>query len=267
MIIAELYGKIPSSLEDKEDILTSNVFSFFKYSNRSLLKDYLNQIEIKITESDAFNSEFLFWQRYDDGTEPDLIIICGEYYLLFEAKLYSDFSIETSIIRSQIDREIEMGKLAAKNENKKFIYIAITAEYYKNRTKYSQYENKDFLFVWTNWQTITTFIETTLTKYPTFQHREFASDLHSLLIKKRLRSYNGIINLRVQKTINSFDSIFYNIKTSRFKGEFYGFIKNLEKFEKIGQFHKNFQKLHFKEFKKITFYIPEKIFYNENKTK
>ena len=41
MIIAELNGKIPSNLDGKEDILTSNVFSFFKYCDRQLLKDYL----------------------------------------------------------------------------------------------------------------------------------------------------------------------------------------------------------------------------------
>ena len=146
MIIAELYGKIPSKLEDKEDILTSNVFSFFKYSDRNFLKEYLCQIGIEVSENDALEAEFLFWQRYDDGTEPDLIVICGKYYLLFEAKFKSDFSPKTSTIESQIDREIKMGKLAAKNENKEFVYVAITAEYYKDKKKYSKYENKSLAY-------------------------------------------------------------------------------------------------------------------------
>ena len=35
MYLAEIHGKLSAKLERKEDILTSNVFSFFKYSNRS----------------------------------------------------------------------------------------------------------------------------------------------------------------------------------------------------------------------------------------
>ncbi len=35
MYLAELHGKLLSKLEKREDILTSNVFSFFKYSNRN----------------------------------------------------------------------------------------------------------------------------------------------------------------------------------------------------------------------------------------
>src|ERR1035437_2711851 len=131
MIIAELYGKIPSKLEDKEDILTSNVFSFLKYSNRQLLKDYLSLLGLDVTLVEAKNAEFNFWTKYDDKTEPDLVIICGKYYILFEAKLYSDFAPETSKYDAQIIREIKMGKLAAESEDKNFVYIAITAEYYK----------------------------------------------------------------------------------------------------------------------------------------
>jgi hypothetical protein len=40
MYIAELKGKLSLTDERKEDILTSNVFSFFKYSTRKVfLKD------------------------------------------------------------------------------------------------------------------------------------------------------------------------------------------------------------------------------------
>ncbi len=41
MYLAELHGKLSSNVERKEDILTSNVFSFFKYSNR---KVYLKEL-------------------------------------------------------------------------------------------------------------------------------------------------------------------------------------------------------------------------------
>ena len=149
MIIAELNGKISSKLDDKEDILTSNVFSFFKYSDRQLLKEYLCTIGLDISLTNARNAEFTFWRSYDDRTEPDLIIICGKYYLLFEAKIYSDFSPKNLSKDSQIEREIKMGKMEADDLKKEFVYIAITAEYYKNRVKYSKYENRDFLCIWT----------------------------------------------------------------------------------------------------------------------
>jgi len=264
MIIAELYGKIPSKLEDKEDILTSNVFSFFKYSDRNFLKEYLCQIGIEVSENDALEAEFLFWQRYDDGTEPDLIVICGKYYLLFEAKFKSDFSPKTSKIESQIDREIKMGKLAAKNENKEFVYVAITAEYYKDKKKYSKYENKDFEFIWTNWQTITNFLETTLASQSLFQYREYANDLFSLLVQKKLRSYVGIINLRVDGKIDFHNFVFYNRSTSKFKGEFSGFIENLGQFAQIGNYKKSFHNSYFKNLQTFKIHTYENIFYNGN---
>ena len=65
MIIAELKGKIPSNLDHKEDILTSNVFSFFKYSDRRLFKEYLYQLGLEISLNDAENAEFKFWSSYE----------------------------------------------------------------------------------------------------------------------------------------------------------------------------------------------------------
>jgi len=36
MYLAEICGKLSSKVEGIEDILTSNVFSFFKYSKRTI---------------------------------------------------------------------------------------------------------------------------------------------------------------------------------------------------------------------------------------
>lgn len=36
MYMAELRGKLSEKAEKQEDILTSNVFSFFKYANRQI---------------------------------------------------------------------------------------------------------------------------------------------------------------------------------------------------------------------------------------
>jgi len=86
MYLAELRGKLSSRVERMEDVLTSNVFSFFKYSSRTIfLKRYLNDLGFKVSDQDAEKAEFRFWPVFEDGTEPDLIIIVGDYYLLIEA--------------------------------------------------------------------------------------------------------------------------------------------------------------------------------------
>jgi len=262
MIVAELNGKIPSKLNDKEDILTSNVFSFFKYSDRQLFKDYLSELEIKVTLNESENAEFIFWPSYEDGTEPDLIVVCGKYYLLFEAKLYSDFSPKTSTTYSQIEREIKMGKMSAKNLNKEFVYIALTAEYYKNRNKYQKYEKRDFLFIWTNWQFISSFIDRKLESDNLQRDKEFANDLFSLLVKKRLRSFEGIKNLKINNEIKLSDNIFYNVNTSKFKGEFSGFMENLQGFEKINTYQKIYQKSFFLSLNNFEIFNNQKVFYN-----
>lgn len=44
MIAAELRGKLSPSVERMEDVLTSNVFSFLKYTNRSIcFRTYLKE--------------------------------------------------------------------------------------------------------------------------------------------------------------------------------------------------------------------------------
>jgi hypothetical protein len=264
MIIAELKGKIPSKLNDKEDILTSKVFSFFKYSNRKNLKDYLEKLGLIVSIEDCKNAAFDFWMSYEDGTEPDLIIICGNYYLLFEAKLYSNFSPKTKTVDSQIDREIRMGQLTAKNLDKEFVYIALTAEYYQNKLKYSKYENSNFPFIWSNWQTIASFINDKLEKESLKQDKEFASDLFSLLVKKRLRSFTGLVNIHSNIHKRFFKTIFYNVKTSKFKGEFSGFIDNLNEFKKIEPYKKFLSKQYFSSLRKIDFKTYSIIFYHDN---
>ena len=93
MYLAELHGKLSSRVERMEDILTSNVFSFFKYSSRDIfLKNYLNKLGFNISDQEAEEAEFRFWPIFEDGTEPDLVIIIGNYYLLIEAKYFSGFS-------------------------------------------------------------------------------------------------------------------------------------------------------------------------------
>ena len=79
MYIAELRGKLSRDQENKEDLLTSNVFSFLKYAPREVfLFEYINYLGISITKEDARSAKFLFWTTYSDLTEPDVVIIIGD---------------------------------------------------------------------------------------------------------------------------------------------------------------------------------------------
>lgn len=61
MYLAELYGKFSPREERMEDILTSNVFSFFKYSSRNIfLKSYLDSLGVDVSAKKARDAEFLF---------------------------------------------------------------------------------------------------------------------------------------------------------------------------------------------------------------
>ena len=53
MYLAELRGKLSSSQERSEDILTSNVFCFFKYAERSVyLKRFLSLVGVGLTDEE-----------------------------------------------------------------------------------------------------------------------------------------------------------------------------------------------------------------------
>ena len=51
----------------------------------------------------------MFWPILSKNTEPDLVIIVGDWYLLIEAKFNSDFGEETLTRASQLDRELDEG--------------------------------------------------------------------------------------------------------------------------------------------------------------
>lgn len=80
MYLAEIKGKLSSKLKHAEDLLTSNVFSFFKCANRKIhLNELLNMLEVRCTQQELEEAEFHFWPRYQDGIEPDLVLIT-QYY-------------------------------------------------------------------------------------------------------------------------------------------------------------------------------------------
>ncbi len=234
MYQAELHGKLPSETEAKEDILTSNVFSFFKYARRDVfLRRWLHsRLNIEISDSEAATTEFNFWPRYVDNTQPDVVIIAGNYYLLVEAKYLSGFSGETKNLKSQLLREVENGMLEAKSYDKEFILVAITADHYFKRDFFRDVpqELKNRL-KWTNWQSVAAFLEETLSTNVEFAlwEREFATDLAMLLDRKRLRDYRGATSLRTPLFLpRRVERIFFEAANAQYRGEFLGFVNSLQ---------------------------------------
>ena len=232
MYQAELRGKLSSRIERMEDILTSNVFSFFKYATREIfLKGYLAELGFVVSDQEASEAEFIFWPRFEENTEPDLVIIVGDYYLLIEAKYFSEFGGETEKSEAQLIREINGGKLDAKNYNKTFKLIAITADHYYKENRFDVIPSEFRAhFKWTNWQSVAAFLKNILQTRAGIRQQEhhFALDLYSLLDKKNLRGFQGLDIL--QDTIphlKPYESLFFEAKTAKFRGAFIGFRESL----------------------------------------
>jgi hypothetical protein len=244
MYLAELHGKLSSRAERLEDILTSNVFSFFKYSNREIfLKAYLEKLGLNVTSREAIDAEFIFWPRFEENTEPDLVIMVGNYYLLVEAKLFSTFGEETRNRKAQLLREIEGGSLEAKNYGKVFKLIAITSDHYYKEDKFRAIP-REFCpsFKWINWQAVTSFLKDILEgdRNITARERDFAFDLYRLLDKKNLRDFMGFDSFYdLGSHLKGYGLVFFEAKTASYRGDFIGFTQslsfdsNLHAFKKI----------------------------------
>lgn len=238
MYLAELHGKLSSGIERMEDVLTSNVFSFFKYSTREIfLWGYLNELGFNISNQEANEAEFIFWPRFEENTEPDLVLIVGDYYLLIEAKYFSGFADETKKTKAQLLCEIEGGKLEAKNYGKDLKLIAITADHYYKENKFKIIPS-DFIpyFKWTNWQSVSSFLYNILesTRDIKKQERDFALDLYNLLDKKNLRDFQGLNSLyNISAFLKSYDFVFFEARTAKFRGDFIGFMHSLSFDKKI----------------------------------
>lgn len=232
MYLAEIHGKLSDENVNREDILTSNVFSFFKYANREIfLLPFLQMLDLEVSSYDAHQAEFIFWPYYSDGTQPDLVILVGRYYLLFEAKLHSSFSPETASKKHQLVREIEGGAMEAESIGKEFRIIAVTADYSRpNSLAEVPLEYRDQL-IWINWQ------RTALLIYDILEHtteipsemRLFATDLYNLLVKKNLRNFEGTSVLSKTRALRDHgDTIFFEAKTATYRGDFIGFLSAFE---------------------------------------
>ncbi len=232
MYLAEIRGKLSSLIEKKEDVLTSNVFSFFKYADRAVfLKGYLHELGVDISKHEAKQAIFEFWPQYQDGTEPDVVIQTNNYYLLLEAKYFSDFGKETPKTKAQLTREVENGKREANNQGKLFKLIAITADSYERPERLDSLPKGLIPFCkWTNWQTVAKYLKQVLENQQgmRLEDKIFASDLYELLDKKNLRSFIGLSeSLFINKALKAQSRIFFDAKMAKFRGDFIGFDESL----------------------------------------
>jgi hypothetical protein len=227
MYLAEIRGKLSSDIENKEDVLTSNVFSFFKYAPRKIfLSEFLKLIDIEVSKNELLEAEFIFWPSYEDGTEPDLVIIVGQFYLLIEAKYFSGFGQENDLVSHQLEREFNNGYQQARLLGKKFVITTITTDLFN---KPRLFENIDQSIknelCWINWHRITKIIEDVLlsTKLAK-ENYDFAKDLFQLLQKKGFRNFIGIERLTCNQKINqNSNRIFFDISTVKLLDVFKGF--------------------------------------------
>ena len=240
MYLAEIHGKLSRDNENKEDILTSNVFSFFKYAPRQIfLRNLLKELGIDVSDKEAKEAEFNFWPKFKDKTEPDLVLLVGDYYLLIEAKYLSGFGEKTAKRESQLLREIEGGSFEARNLGLKFKVIAMTADYVEKEATFNEIPQKfrdDF--IWRNWQKvnslITGIVETGTVMDP--ETKLLAMDLVSLLSGKGLRSFQRLGILEGTKKVRCFDAVFFMAKTALRRGSFIGYTEALSSKARINRY-------------------------------
>ncbi|TAL75081.1 MAG: hypothetical protein EPN88_03385 [Bacteroidetes bacterium] len=228
MFKAQIHSKLPTQIAELEDVLTSDVFSFFYYSNRQLfLYDFLIRIGLAVSKHDSSLAEFQFWPRFEEQTEPDLIIIVGNYYLLIEAKYNSDFSKGSDKTKPQLIRETEAGIVEAKNLGKQFVLLAITKDPYKKKEKFITVQNDKKLTVnWFSWQKVSEMLIELLQFEESIDNRDrlLAEDLLTSLDKRNLRKYQSLQKvLKNKKSIKPINQIFLKAETIEFRGDFIGF--------------------------------------------
>lgn len=263
MYIAEIKGKLPSNIRKSEDVLTSNVFSFFKYSERTIyLKSLMDKLNINVSDKDLSEAEFIFWPTYTDGTEPDVILVIGNYYILFEAKYFSDFGKETASTKKQLIREIKGGLIEAKNKNRNFILVAITADYCFRTEKFKDISRFKKYYKWINWQSVTEILLRLTDNVNDLPNKLFALDLLRLLEFKRLRQFRSLKDIVFKKVMHIKDNIFLNPESTMHRGKFIGFQKILEDNPIINKINKNifYTKKYFDSLPEITNGVSECIF-------
>jgi len=218
MFAAELHGKLPSRVRETEDLLTSHVFGLLKYADRRLfLRRFLDEIGCTVSPAQAEDAGIRFWQSFPDGTEPDVIIEAGPWYIVVEAKLRSGFGVDPSDAdRHQLRREIVQGREAARKRGARFRLLTITAEAWCDPRRYraAGLKSEDD-WVWTNWQAVSAILQ----DVPADERGLLAEDLLTILRNRGLTPYYGFKRLGMAPTAPE-GRLFLNVRTTRHPGMF-----------------------------------------------
>ena len=207
-------------------MLTSYVFGFLKYASRKMyLRRFLEEFEIQASKVDLENAEFRFWPALTDGTEPDVVIVVGDHYLLFEAKLFASFDLGNSCRQPQVVREIEGGLEEAAREGKQFHFVAVTADSCFPREALGCYPRQASVMRWVNWQSIARLILTQIEAHErvALPDGDYARDLLAILDFRNLRGYRGFDAIDMPATVRPPEPLFLAAQTFAYRGEFLGF--------------------------------------------
>ena len=216
VLAAEIAGKIPSGVKRLEDVLTSHVFGFLRYSGRALyLRSFLKEaLDIGVSAKEAELAKFQFWPTYPDGSEPDVVIVVGRHYLLFEAKLHSPLD------QRQLRNELQQGRAAAERERKDFSLIAVTAHSCEPREELRSVGP----LRWTNWQQVASMIVRLIEHHgDELPDRDLAEDLLDVLDGRRLRGFRGFDEIPVPSVQPRRGRLFLQAETMDYRGDFIGF--------------------------------------------
>ncbi|MED4402092.1 hypothetical protein [Metabacillus fastidiosus] len=225
MIAAELNGKIPSTLQNSEDLLTSSVIGLFQYLSshsyfQSVLESSVNLNGHQLTfDSPVKECCFVFWPKLENS-EPDVLLRLktesdSEILICIEAKYWShksshedesiDLQDRTNSQRDQLAREIEdihkVNCLRYLNINRSklnsIVLIYLTNHTYLPREEILEsilhvngvHFEKGQLY-WLTWREIHNSISK-IKNFLTLQDLKLLNDLKKLLEKKGLQSFNG----------------------------------------------------------------------------
>jgi hypothetical protein len=202
-------------------VLTSNVFSFLKYSHRpTYLREFFHRAGLEIPASELCRGSFAFWPSYDDGTEPDVVVETHAHYVLIETKYFSGVGEENGNPAGQLIRECRAGAIEASNRSKLFCVLLITGDATPPSRLLDEIPAPYREHVlWTNWRAIAQIllekIETSGTAAPDY---EFASDLYELLDFKHLRGFLSFTRLARIRPNSASAHIFFAAETASFSG-------------------------------------------------
>jgi len=206
MTLAELKGKISSKIENSEDLLVSDVFSVIKNADRkTVLNSFLSLVNVKIKETELEKVEFRFWNKYEDGTEPDIIIVTDSYYILIEAKYKSKLGSD----ESQLIREVKSA-FEEKNDNQRLYLICVTDDVLEPKEAIGDLVRETNLqnVYWIGWRKINDLFKKLL-MVPKLDEisKRLVSEVVELLEKKNLvyfdkfeeENYLNVVNLKKEQ--------------------------------------------------------------------